>query len=152
MSLLFGTFLFSIASALLPILNIEAYVAVVAQVHPNVVVSAIAAVGQMVGKIVWYYGGAHADRVPWLQKKMNKPKALASREKWEQRIHGRPVFTTGILFSSAFLGLPPYAVIATLAGVLRVNLVLFVVTGLVGRFLRFLGIGAIAISLVGGIV
>ena len=137
MKLLLATFFFSIGSALLPILNAEAFVAVVSHTYPIVLVSLVAAAGQMVGKTIWYYAGAHAEKVPWLHRKLEQPKMAASLEKWRLQTDGRPVMALGIQFCSATLGFPPYAVIAALAGVLRVNYWWFLVCGFVGRFLRF---------------
>lgn len=148
MKLLIGAFLFSFGSALFPLLNAEAYVAIAADTHPAVLVALVAAVGQMVGKVLWYYAGAHAERLPWIRRKMERPKARASMEKWTERTHGRPWFTAALLFASAWLGFPPYAVMAALAGVLRVNFLVFLLTGFVGRFLRFWLVAAAATSLI----
>jgi membrane protein YqaA with SNARE-associated domain len=136
-NLLIATFFFSFASALLPILNAEIFVAGVAQKYPIVLVALIAAAGQMVGKTLWYYAGAHAERLPYIHNKMQRPKFAASLEKWREQTEGRVGYTGLILFASASAGFPPYAVIAALAGVLRVNFTLFLATGFVGRFLRF---------------
>ena len=91
----------------------------------------------MIGKIFWYWGGMNLDRAPFVRTHLEKPKAKASLEKWHERAEGRPWFTAGLLFVSAFLGFPPYAITAVLAGVLRVHFVVFLVTGLLGRGLRF---------------
>lgn len=147
MKLLIGTFVFSFGSALVPILNAEAYVAVAANSHPAVLIALVAAVGQMVGKVLWYYAGAHAEKLPYIHRKMERPKTRASMDKWQARTHGRPWFTALLLFASAWAGFPPYAVMAALAGVLRVSFVVFLVTGLVGRFLRFWIVAAAASSL-----
>ncbi len=146
MKLLIGTFFFSFGSALLPILNAEAYVAVAANTHPAVLLAVVASVGQMVGKVLWYYAGANAEKLPYIHRKMDKPKARASMAKWQERTQGRPWFTALILFASAAAGFPPYAVMAALAGVLRANFLVFLVTGLVGRFLRFWVVAAAATS------
>ena len=137
MNLLIATFFFSFASALLPILNAEIFVAGVAQKYPIMLVALIAAAGQMVGKTLWYYAGAHAEKLPYIHKKMQQPKFEASLDKWRTQTEGRKAYTGLILFASASAGFPPYAVIAALAGVLRVNFTLFLLTGFVGRFLRF---------------
>lgn len=137
MKLLVATFFVSIASALLPLINAEIFVAGVAQTQPIVLVALIAAAGQMVGKTLWYYAGAHAERLSYIRRHMQKPKFTASLEKWRVQTEGRRVYTGLILFASASAGFPPYAVIAALAGVLRVNFTLFLLTGFVGRFLRF---------------
>ena len=147
MKLLLATFFFSIGSALLPILNAEAFVAVVSRTYPIVLVSLVAAAGQMVGKTIWYYAGANAEKLPWLHRKLEKPKMAASLEKWRLQTEGRPVMALAVQFCSAALGFPPYAVIAALAGVLRVHYLWFLVCGFVGRFLRFWLIAELASTL-----
>jgi membrane protein YqaA with SNARE-associated domain len=142
--LLLATFFFSIGSALLPILNAEVFVAGVSQTYPAVLVSLVAAAGQMVGKTIWYYAGANAERLPWLHRKLEKPRMAASLAKWRNQTEGRPVMALGVQFVSAAFGFPPYAVIAALAGVLRVNYWWFLVCGFVGRFLRFWVIAELA--------
>ncbi|MCY7401283.1 MAG: VTT domain-containing protein [Nocardioides sp.] len=129
----------SIGSALLPLINIEAILAVAVSQAPSSTWALIvaASVGQMIGKIVWYWGGMHLDRAPFVNKHLEKPRAKASLEKWHARAEGRPWFTAGLLFVSASTGFPPYAVTSVLAGVLRVHFTVFLITGLLGRGLRF---------------
>ncbi len=152
MKLLLSTFLFSIASALLPVLNLEAYLAVVAAEASNLPaleLAVLAGAGQMVGKAVWFYAGRRSLDLSWLRKKMAQPKWAASYVRWHARIHGRPVMAGLITLVSAASGFPPFAVIAVLAGSLRMNLVVFLVTGFVGRTLRFWAVLA-GVSLVIG--
>ena len=129
----------SIASALLPLINIEAFLVVAVSRSPDVmwVLILAATVGQMLGKILWYWGGMHVDRAPWVSRQLAKPKAKASLDRWHERAEGRPWFTAGLLLVSAAVGFPPYAITAVLAGVLRVPFWIFLVTGFVGRGLRF---------------
>lgn len=129
----------SIGSALLPLINIEAILVVAVSRAPDHAWALVVAatVGQMIGKVLWYWGGMHVERAPWVHRHLEKPKAKASLEKWHARAEGRPWFTAGLLLVSASTGFPPYAVTAVLAGVLRVPLWIFVVTGLLGRGLRF---------------
>jgi membrane protein YqaA with SNARE-associated domain len=138
--LILGTFFFSVASALVPILNAEAYLAVVAAKLQNVSAVELAAVGgagQIVGKIIWYYAGYHSLKFKWMQKKMETPKWKNSYEKWSARIAGRPMVGAGICFASAVTGFPPLAIVAVLAGSLRLNFVMFAITCFVGRTIRF---------------
>ena len=127
-------------SSFVPVVNIEAYLAVHQQVtHSSIFIgSAVAALGQMIGKAVWFEAGAKLTAVPWLAKKLESPKWLAQREKWRDRLAGRPWLTGLTLFASAASGIPPYAVMAVVAGDLRVNRLVFWVSGLLGRFVRFL--------------
>ena len=140
MKLVIGTFLFSIASALLPILNVEAYLAAVAVKAHNLAdweLAAVGGVGQGVGKIVWYFAGIHSLRIRWIRQKMETEKWRLSYERWHERIVGRPVLAGGITFASAVTGFPPLAVIAVLAGTLRMNFTIFLVTVIAGRTIRF---------------
>ena len=129
----------SIGSALLPLINIEAILIVAVSQSPGHTWALVVAatVGQMLGKIFWYWGGMNADRAPWVHRHLEKPKAKAALDRWHARAEGRPWFTAGLLFVSAATGFPPYAVTAVLAGVLRVPFWIFMVTGLLGRGLRF---------------
>lgn len=139
MLLFWSIFGASVASALVPIINIEAILAVAVSQEPELVVGLVVAatVGQMVGKVFWYWGGMHMDQAPWVRKHLDKPRPKATLDTWHARAEGRPWFTAGLLFISASVGLPPYAVTAVLAGVLRVNFAVFMITGLLGRGLRF---------------
>jgi membrane protein YqaA with SNARE-associated domain len=129
----------SVASALLPLINIEAILAVSLSQAPEHTWALLAAatIGQMVGKILWYWGGMNVDRAPWVHRQLQKPKAKASLDRWHERAEGRPWFTAGLLLFSAAVGFPPYAITAVLAGVLRVPFWIFMGTGLIGRGLRF---------------
>jgi len=128
-----------VASAIVPVINIEAIIAVAAAKGqaPGWLIVVAAAVGQMVGKLFWYYGGRELDRFGFVSRRMNRPRARAAMERWQARTEGRPWFTAGLLLVSAAAGIPPYAVIAVVAGALRVRLSIFLITGLVGRALRF---------------
>lgn len=134
---LFGV---SVASALLPLINVEAYlVGLTALTATDAVwsLALVGGVGQMVGKVVWYYLGANALKWGSVRRKLEKPKARAKLELWRDRTHDRPWFAAGLVFVSAVTGFPPFAIIAVLAGQLRMNLGMFVVVGTVGRTLRF---------------
>jgi membrane protein YqaA with SNARE-associated domain len=138
--LIIGTFLFSVASALIPILNVEAYLAAVAiKAHhlSDWELAAVGGAGQGAGKVLWYVAGTQSLRIRWIQQKMDTEKWQLSYARWHERIVGRPVLAGGISFTSAVTGFPPLAVIAVLAGTLRMNFVIFIVTVLVGRTIRF---------------
>lgn len=130
----------SVASALVPLINIEVYLVGLAAVSSTEGVWLLAAVGglgQMLGKLVWYHLGANALRWGWVRKKVEKPKAKAKLELWQQRTHDRPVTGALLLFVSAVSGFPPFAIMAVLAGQLRMNMAVFLAVGFVGRTLRF---------------
>ena len=140
MKLVIGTFLFSIASALVPTLNVEAYLAAVAiKAHDlsDWQLAAVGGAGQSVGKIIWYFAGIHSLKVRWIRQKMETEKWQLSYDRWHERIVGRPVLAGAICFTSAVTGFPPLAVIAVLAGTLRMNFAVFIVTVFIGRTIRF---------------
>ena len=130
----------SVASALFPLINIEVYMIGLAAVSTSNHVWLLAAVGgagQMLGKTVWYYLGANALRWGWVRKKVETPKAQAKLELWQRRTRERPAAGAMLLFASGFSGFPPFAIVAVLAGQLRMNLVIFLAVGFVSRTLRF---------------
>jgi membrane protein YqaA with SNARE-associated domain len=137
---LLGVLGVAFASALVPLVNIEAYLGVRGSVGgiDNVWVLGLAAgFGQMVGKVVWYYLGASSLHWGWVRRRMETPKARARLETWRTRTHERPVVAGALVFLSAFSGFPPFAILSVLAGQLRMQLALFFGLGLAGRWLRF---------------
>lgn len=137
---LLGVLGVAFASALVPLVNIEAYLGVRGSVGgiDNVWVLGLAAgFGQMVGKVVWYYLGASSLHWGWVRRRMETPKAQARLETWRLRTHERPVLAGALVFVSAFSGFPPFAILSVLAGQLRMQLALFFGLGLAGRWLRF---------------
>ncbi len=130
-------------SALVPLVNIEAYLGVRAalvDIEHLWLLGLVAAVGQMLGKLVWFYIGASSLDWGWVRRKIDRPKAQSALEKWRRRTHDRPVVAGSLLFASAMLGVPPFAIVAVLAGQLRMNVALFLTLGLMGRWLRFVGV------------
>jgi membrane protein YqaA with SNARE-associated domain len=130
----------SFASALIPLINLEVYLVGLGAVAGSGRVwlfATVAGIGQMLGKLIWYYLGANALRWGWVRRKVEKPKAQAKLELWRRRTHERPVVGALLLFASAATGFPPFAIVAVLAGQLRMNVVLFLAVGTVGRTLRF---------------
>jgi membrane protein YqaA with SNARE-associated domain len=136
--LVLGTFFYSIGSALIPVMNAEIPLAGIPFGGAHAwVIAFTAACGQTIGKIIWYYTGHHSMKIPWLAKKMETDKWKASYAKWNDRIAGRPVTAGGITFVSAVTGFPPLAILAVVAGTLRMNLPIFIVTCITGRTIRF---------------
>jgi membrane protein YqaA with SNARE-associated domain len=129
-----------IASALVPLINIEAYLGVrasVADVEGIWTLGLVAALGQMIGKLAWYYLGASSLSWGWVRRRVERPKAQDRIERWRTRARERPLLTGALVFVSALAGLPPFAVVAVVAGQLRLSVTLFFSLGLVGRWLRF---------------
>lgn len=140
MKLLLGSLGLSFASALIPLINIELYLGVVAtQVGREHLlwVAVIAGVGQTLGKVVWYVATWKSMESRWMQRRLAKPKVAEAHARWTERAQGRPVLMGVINFSAASTGLPPMLVMAAVAGSVRMSLWVFVPTCLVGRILRF---------------
>jgi membrane protein YqaA with SNARE-associated domain len=139
--LILTTLVVAFGSAIIPFINIEAYLAAVGAAVEDLGVwwvALAAAVGQTSGKVALYYAADWTMKLPWLKKKMATPKWQASYERWSERVSTHPGQTAALLFASASLGFPPLYIMAVLAGQLRVQIGLFVSTCLVGRYLRFL--------------
>lgn len=137
-----ATFAYCIVSALLPFVNAEAYlVGVAALTRPPSVwlLALVAAAGQMVGKLLFYYAGRGALRLPrLLQRKQKQGRWAARLRGWRQRAEAKPLFGAGLVLVSALAGLPPFAAVSVLAGVVRLPVWVFAPLGLAGRYGRFL--------------
>ena len=139
MILILTTFAVSVGSALLPLINIELYLAGVGAVGAGAALTLAlsAAAGQTVGKIVWYEVARRGVDSEWAQKKMSSEKVRASYDRWVGRMEGRPAYAGLIMFLSSFSGVPPLLVMAAVAGALKMPMWLFVPTVFIGRTLRF---------------
>ena len=144
------TFGFGAVSAVIPIFNMEAYISVVYArdtAQSAWTIAAIGSLGQNVGKLVWYYASREALDIPWLKRRMSKPKRQAQYQRWSSYVQGRPGMSFVLTFLSAAIGFPPFFAMAMVAGTLRMNVVVFFVAGLLGRTLFFmawlLGVGLI---------
>ncbi|MGH3910302.1 MAG: VTT domain-containing protein, partial [Pseudonocardiaceae bacterium] len=142
-----------------PVVNAEIYLVGLVTQQPQLawwLVGLTAAVGQLAGKLVFYYAGRGSLRLParlWSMHRLSRLRRTsdpARRGRWSARLdrlqetcRDRPVWTAGVLVTAAVVGLPPFAATSFVAGVARISLGMFVVTGLVGRFVRF---SAIAVS------
>lgn len=128
------------ASALLPVINIEAYlVGVHVLAHANPFTTSLAAAfGQMLGKtLFWYVGAGVLNLEPISKKGTAKGKwvtRMESVQTWCQRHWWGP---SAVTLVSGVVGLPPFAIWSVMAGTIRMPLWLFWVVGYVSRFVRF---------------
>jgi membrane protein YqaA with SNARE-associated domain len=135
-----GTFLFAVASALFPLLNVEAFIAglsAIDQASGLWLLSFVAGLGQAVGKVFWYQVGSASLSWRYVRRKMATPSWHSRYEAVKTRTDERPWTGFAFLFFSALTGLPPLAITAVLAGQLRLNRLWFYLTVVVGRTLRF---------------
>jgi membrane protein YqaA with SNARE-associated domain len=136
-------------SAVVPVVNAELYLVGLVTQQPQLpwwLVGLAAAVGQLTGKLVFYYAGRGSLRLP---ARLHRRSGPGRPGRWSDRLarfqvtcQDRPVWTTSVLLLSAAVGLPPFAATSFVAGVARVRLGIFLYTGLVGRFIRFSAIAA----------
>ena len=145
MTVLAACFGVPLASAFLPFIPIEAYVAAaVGQSGQTWWALALAAtLGQMLGKIAIFQLGRQSMQWAWLQRRMAKHNADKYVLRMQEAAERRKLAVDGIVFASASLGLPPFAVISLLAGQVDMSLARFLVVGSAGRYVRF---GAVALG------
>ncbi|MFC3999542.1 VTT domain-containing protein [Nocardiopsis sediminis] len=135
-------FAVALASALLPVLNIELYLLGAASLSGGPVLSAMAvaaAAGQTLGKVAYYYLGRGVLDLPWLRRR------AATTGRWGERIaglrakaEGRPWWTAGLVAVSSFASIPPFMVVCVLAGTVRMPVWAFVAVTMATRSARFL--------------
>jgi membrane protein YqaA with SNARE-associated domain len=137
--LLLLTLGFGALSSVVPIFNMETYVVVAyaKSGHTALEMAAVGSLGQNLGKLVWYYACRESLDLPWFQKRLQTPKRQAQFEKWGTIAQGNPLMTGLLTFISALVGIPPFFAMAMIAGTLRINVVVFFVTGFLGRTLFF---------------
>jgi membrane protein YqaA with SNARE-associated domain len=101
-------------------------------------------IGHMAGKVLLYFAGAGAIRMPL--RESYKAKLASTRERLERSRLG----TVPFLFVSAATGWPPFYVVAIMAGILRLGIWTFLIPGTVGRLARFTVVGLVPRIFTGG--
>jgi membrane protein YqaA with SNARE-associated domain len=145
-------------SALLPLLSIELFLIALASQQPDIpwlALGAVIAVGQVAGKLIYYYAGRGKLHLPAFLHRKPRNAALstpsARRARWalrtkrirawlevlRERCHRHPRWMVGTYGLSSVLGLPPFMATTVLAGLVRMRLATFLSAGLIGRFIRF---------------
>jgi membrane protein YqaA with SNARE-associated domain len=134
-----GTLGYSILGSVIPLFNVEVYlVAMAAAIPPSAIIPvAIAAgAGQAAGKVIWYHGSLRSMNMPWMQRRLEKPKFKARYERWEKVVNGHPLAGAGLTFASGLVGVPPLLVMGVLGGALKMNQVIFFGAIFLGRALQ----------------
>jgi membrane protein YqaA with SNARE-associated domain len=128
-----STYIIAVISGFVPFVNIEVYLVWVAALTPRaqgLPITILATLGQMTAKTLMYLGGAGIIKTT-LRKPEEKMAAVRKKfERWKNQ-------TSLFIFLSAFLGVPPFYIVSVVSGALKIKLPRFLITGLVGRFLRF---------------
>lgn len=140
MSILITTFAVCTLSAIVPVVNAEAYLLALSALlppGPTWLTALAAAGGQTTGKLVWYAVGWKSFESSWVQRKLDVGRRRQRYDGWRSTFTSRPLLSRLVLFASATLGLPPLFLLALLAGELRIPLRWVVPMVLIGRTLRF---------------
>lgn len=143
-------------SALLPLISVEIFLIGLATQQPHIhwlALGAVVAVGQVAGKLIYYYAARGSLHLPAFMHRKSKLGAAASarRERWRMRTkrlrgwvellrekcHRHPHWMVTTYGLSSVLGLPPFMATSVLAGMVRMKLSAFLSAGLAGRFIRF---------------
>ena len=127
------TFAFCVAGAIIPFLNTEVYLLGVAALAPSGFILPLvvaATLGQMVGKVVMFYGGRGVGRV-------RSERVRTGVARLRERLGGRPWLAKLVLFGSATVGLPPLYLMAVACGTLGMGVVSFFLIGTAGRLIHF---------------
>jgi len=139
MKLVLATLAYSVLSSVVPIFNIEVYLAAMAtQIEPHeaLALAVVTGFGQAAGKLVWYYSVAKSMDMHWLKRRLETPKRQAQLKKWEDRIAGRPWVGGGVTFMAGLVGIPPLLIMGVAAGAVRMNVPLFFFAIWIGRGLQ----------------
>lgn len=146
-------------SAVFPLLSIELFVIGLVTQQPNIpwlMLGAVVAVGQVTGKLIYYYAGRGSLRLPaflhrWRERHCAERPLSDRRLRWQlrtkrlrmlvdalrERCHRHPRWMVGAYSVSSVVGLPPFMATTVLAGLARMRLSAFLSAGILGRFVRF---------------
>jgi membrane protein YqaA with SNARE-associated domain len=146
---------FGIGSAVVPVLNAEAYIlaAGVSGALDPVTAAVGVSIGQTIGKVAMFLAVRY--RPGYTSRRAGKePRAvdLATRRgrlvQWNRDLSkrlldalGDPRWGVPVTLLSAFVGIPPLYGVALIAGASRMRLVTFALSALIGRSARFVALG-----------
>lgn len=137
----------ALVSAFLPFIPIEVLLAgaIRETASPWWALALVATVGQMVGKTVIFLIGRQSMNWGWLQRRLHRHNLDATVTRISNASNRRPLVLDLTVAGSAFCGFPPFAVTSLVAGHLECSLTRFVLSGTLGRLVRFVVI-AIAVQ------
>lgn len=141
-ALLSSAFVASVVSGFIPFVNAEVVVAGAAVAAPPgymIPVIVVCSVGQMLAKVALYAG------MRWLPERL-PAKATERLDRASEKVKNLEQAGLTLVLISAVVGLPPFYLISLAAGAMKLSLTGFIVTGTVGRGVRFaiIAYGAVA--------
>lgn len=146
-------------SALLPLVSVEIFLIGLAVQQPHIpwlLLGAAVAIGQVAGKLLYYYAARGDLHLPGFMHRRKERIQTERRLRWHRRTkrvrmwvealrekcHRHPRWMVGTYGLSSVLGLPPFMATSVLAGMVRMSLTAFLGAGLIGRFIRFSALAA----------
>lgn len=147
----------AIVSSVFPPVSAELFVLAFAARHPHLPVLAfgvVLAVGQVAGKLLYFYAARGSIRLPaFLQRKPKRDEQVVTarprgvhrwwdgvRTAWvwlRDRCHRHPGWMIAATVCSALIGLPPFLAMSILAGLAGLSLPAFIAASLPARIVRF---------------
>ena len=141
-------------SALIPLISIEIFLVGLALQQPHIpwlCLGATVAVGQVAGKLLYYYAAKGSLRLPAFMHRKKEKLETRRGDAWHRRTkrlrmwveflrekcHRHPRWMVGTYGVSSVIGLPPFMATSVLAGMVRMSLSAFLGAGLIGRFIRY---------------
>jgi membrane protein YqaA with SNARE-associated domain len=144
LALIGGIFLIALVSAFIPVFSLELalIVAAAAGVSLGMLLALVvaAAAGQMIAKSCFFVGGRTAFAWHRGRRKDRRPRGGERLRRVVNRAAGQRHAAAATVLISAITGLPPFALVAALAGAGRIRLRSFLVMGFAGRSARFAGL------------
>ncbi len=168
LTLLLVTLGVAIGSALFPPLSVELFAVGLALRHPDLpwlLIGLVIAIGQFLGKLVYFYAGRGSIRLPnFLHRKAAiatedvpaapppaAPPPTGLRGYWRRLVswvrslwmwlrakcQRHPYWMFGATATSSLVGIPPFAATTVLAGLAGLSLRSFALACIPGRFIRF---------------
>ncbi len=139
---------YGLVSAIVPIINAEAYVVAsqVTAVAGAVPVAVGIALGQTAGKVAMFYAVREGRQIPSVKARRAERRARPAspnRLRWRAfvdrllQLIGDPKWGLPTTLLAAFVGLPPLYAVALIAGATKMNGGWFTAMVFVGRLLRF---------------
>ncbi|WP_158892349.1 hypothetical protein [Amycolatopsis anabasis] len=148
-------------SAIVPLITVEVWVIGLATSEAGVhwlLVGAVAAIGQVAGKFLYYLAARGSIKLPkFLHDRLHRERPMTPRrERWHkrtkwlrtklesirERCHRHPHWMTGTYGVSSIVGIPPFMATTVLAGFVQMPASTFLAAGIIGRFIRFSALAA----------
>lgn len=128
-----ATFIVCLISGFVPVVNAEIYLITVSSFSAKTEIFFlifISTSGQMMAKSIMYLSGRGVLNVSFLKYEKKIEKVKEKFKKWENK-------SFLFVFLSASSGFPPFYVVSILSGMLKLNFKWFLISGFLGRFVRF---------------